>query len=1151
MAIWGVECGLVLTNKDNEIEKVYARNGKESKLYTDIKEQLKSLPKEALQKLKDTYKSWEDGIIHSSERLEDIALAIYAKTQTTSFKENNKDITLDENKEPTIDVIEDFKTPVNSDNVFYQTDDAELEGSKMSDVTVSEMREHYKRMNVDYDNTLDGIVDEEGNKLSTNETVDVHKKIVKVIKDKENVAIGEAGMHIVTRIIKQTNPKLYQEMMNKINKYNLYDAVVERYKKLKNYQLEDGKPNIPKIKEETIGKVLNEYFIKFKEGDTEKPQLLEQTQSWWDRIVEKLKSFFVDNPFERAAKKFDEGEYDTVETTDEGDNEFNQLADKSKGDKIFDNITATLAKVQHIKTTNENYYNNLTTGQKILKRVTDRVKKRLEKKFSNKKVSEKETEEWLQKSETGVKGHADVDDINNRYIDKTTGLARRNEQGELTPLAKTNVSQINSNDARYYEMLEKEMVNLINQYSSDTKFIWENPIYDQKFDEVGTPDFMAIHKNGVVDIYDWKFLDIKDNVTDLAAYKKEIFNIQLDAYVDILKSDYGVEKIGKSRIIPIKAIYTRTNGVLEFKGIEVANSANNYKNETREYLLPFPTNAEVHRENPQIQSKIEQLNKLAKELSNTKGSTEDAKLTIKHRMLELKKAIRHIQVKEEVTTGVEVANAYLNNVGKNFKEYVTNFKNETANYTNKDLERISRELNDAKEFLSPFNNLEHLFKDSESKKELQDLSYRIQEAMSYMNELGSLLIEKGIANPRNMFGVAGESSSGFKYADEIRTWGQNLFDYSSNASTKMAQLFHRVRDEAYQKTEFEMDERLREYSKVAEPVQEWIKKNSSEKLQDALLKKGDKWGLINKYSDEFTTALSKAIEEGNTAWIKDNIRVEQYMEKYKQNFEKYSKWAEDTFKDYTSNKDKNKQLIYDKKLEFEQKYDIKNFPKTALSHSNDLLRRFPSDDPHIGWLSKEYKYLLQKENKPLLDVYNYMQDLVKEAQDLGILDSYDYNFFPQIYKTMTESLEGSSKFKSVITNLGNSVTLKPGDRGYINEITKEPERNILVNFIRDLGKTTASGAVDYSHVSKDVLSAIALFEKEIVKYKYAEEIEPIVKLLINVEREKDVLVTDTWNRVVIKDGKPVTQKNNKNADYLETMVDFGLYGIRGAEIKKD
>lgn len=129
--------------------------------------------------------------------------------------------------------------------------------------------------------------------------------LIQYINGKEDIVLPEEAMHLAVELIEQNDPKLFKQMMDRIGRYRLTDQVMSQYQNNPFYQ-KDGKPDIVKIKKEAIGKVLAQTVINKNEDANEKPELLDQTRNWWQRIIDFLKGLFLKaqfNPFEVAAVK--------------------------------------------------------------------------------------------------------------------------------------------------------------------------------------------------------------------------------------------------------------------------------------------------------------------------------------------------------------------------------------------------------------------------------------------------------------------------------------------------------------------------------------------------------------------------------------------------------------------------------------------------------------------------------------------------------------------------------------------------------------------------------------------------------------------------------------------------------------------------------
>ena len=197
--------------------------------------------------------------------------------------------------------------------ILFQKD---LEPSKASSKTLAKVKAFLERIGVNVKNMR-----EFG---GSNGVADLLNNIIEIAQGKEEVALTEEGMHFAVAIIKQTNPSLFKQMMNRVGNFNYYKQIFNEYSKI--YKNLDGSPDIAKIKEEAIGKILAEYLINDIEGSTEKPELLSQTLSWWQQI----KDFFLTligkagfNPFKEAIK-----EIDNVEDTNPLQAPYKELAER-------------------------------------------------------------------------------------------------------------------------------------------------------------------------------------------------------------------------------------------------------------------------------------------------------------------------------------------------------------------------------------------------------------------------------------------------------------------------------------------------------------------------------------------------------------------------------------------------------------------------------------------------------------------------------------------------------------------------------------------------------------------------------------------------------------------------------------------------------
>jgi hypothetical protein len=176
-----------------------------------------------------------------------------------------------------------------SDEYMFQKEEGPIP-TIASPQTLSLIKDFLKNIGVDI-KSMDNIV-VNGIKQDANAVALLTQKLIQVVNGKEASALPEEAMHFAVAIIKQTNPALYKKFMGEINSYAIMNEVFESYGNDPAYQI-DGKPNVIKLKEEAIAKVLVETIINNNENNTEKPERIANAESWWDQIVNYLKNLLV------------------------------------------------------------------------------------------------------------------------------------------------------------------------------------------------------------------------------------------------------------------------------------------------------------------------------------------------------------------------------------------------------------------------------------------------------------------------------------------------------------------------------------------------------------------------------------------------------------------------------------------------------------------------------------------------------------------------------------------------------------------------------------------------------------------------------------------------------------------------------------------
>ena len=228
----------------------------------------------------------------------------------------------DENKRELQERIKELEEGNNL--TFEQKKDIEI--STASPETINRITEAAKQMGINIINLAKYTKEAKLNIKGINGLADVVKRVVAIAHGKEGEVLTEEVVHIATAMIEQTNPKLITELISKIDRFKIYKQVLDVYKNDKNYQLENGKPDIRKIKKEAVDKLIAEVIVNNSENEEQFPELREETnrniiQKWWETIKDFIRGIYRKSNidiFEAVGEKIIKGEVSPTETKAEG-----------------------------------------------------------------------------------------------------------------------------------------------------------------------------------------------------------------------------------------------------------------------------------------------------------------------------------------------------------------------------------------------------------------------------------------------------------------------------------------------------------------------------------------------------------------------------------------------------------------------------------------------------------------------------------------------------------------------------------------------------------------------------------------------------------------------------------------------------------------
>jgi hypothetical protein len=1070
-----------------------------------------------------------DAILRTKTKISDIGLTGYTADLAHQYIVfNPEQIHILGNKQD-VEGFKNFVAKPGEQLTMFQQEGPTV-SSKASPKTIAIVNDFLKRIGVNIQSVKKVVVN--GVELDANAVANITQALVQVVEGKESQSLPEEAMHFAVEIIKQTNPALYKKLLSEINSYTTLKDVFAEYSTNPAYQTADGKPNVTKLKDEAIGKVLAEVIINQSEGITEKPELLVKAQSWWNQILDFLKGLFTTSGFDQLAMDILSGkDIGTAEDIKEG-GVFFQL---SKQEEIYNNIKELSSK---IKKEDDGYSIN---GKKITRRVSNLVADWYERRFKNKDLTKTEYQTAVDdlKAEKGTAGHADIEYAFGLFVNED-GLLRSYDEIENILKNDNHTSLLNPEDSDMYVLLRNNLLERLRSFPDGTKFMSEATIYDAKRDIAGTVDFLAITPEGKVNILDWKFMDLNiDKYTDIPWYKVNAWNTQMDQYKYIISKVYNVknENFEQTRMIPIKAIYSQGNAKTKVlpKLLSIKIGDVNVKNIEEDYLIPVGLQAEKTGVE-EIDTLVEKLNAIYKKLSETKALPSE-KQSKAEQLNALFSAIRQLQMKQNIAPLIYQAKVLNKQVQDVINKYNSQFKGkDPKSLTTDQISEFAETIETSREALETYidldTQLDFLFEDRELSEEDEQLQKALgttaKEARKYNKELKE--VDKKFTN--DIIGGS-EGVKGLSSPEKIVRGITKFFGNTATIQLKGLETLFKKANRAFAFAGMDTLSEVKKLTTLKDAYQKWAtSKGLTIKNMFNMIKKEGKNELIDEFNPEFYKDLKSAINKDSrdVAWIKDNVDQDAYKEHLKQKLEEELSRIDN--KPRVGTEEQNEADINREKSKAKELYSVTTdqSPGWLLY---DEINKFPKRDK---WESEAWKQLHKPENKPALDFYNYIKERNEYYKEIGYINAKQARtFLPWVRKGLSEKLIFGGKI-SLGEQFLRNISLDESDAGYgqIDPLTGKPIDTIPTYF------TTA--LEDESEASTDLFKSMALYNEFAIKFKYLSDIEAQGRALIRLEKNKNAIATSQFGKTEYKDGVlQYNPDNSENTKLIESMVKAIVY----------
>ena len=1052
------------------------------------------------------------------------------------------------------------------DYLFQQQEESAL--SVASPETLSKVKEVLKKMGVNIESLTEYAKTSSVNVSGVNGVADLVRGVIAVSEGKEDVALTEEMVHVATAIIEQKNPSLVTEMISKIDRFKIYKQTLEEYKNNKAYQLPNGKPDIRKIKKEAVDRLISELIINQGQDAAQFPELLEEenrsiVRRWWNAITDFFRGMYKSaniSIFEETAKQIIEGEIEG-EVSDIVDGDvFFQLAEPTKAQKEIqrrivetretlrkEDVDPTIDPLTIGDSDASNFYEYKQpdgTYKRVLKRVTDRVKRYYKDKFGDPTFTKEEKAFNEFKRNLGIKYHGFFEEIHYRYFNldgtrKTTPDARPDIRDRV--------------DAEVYAKIENYYTEMIEARSKGGKNILvfsEARVYDAREKEAGTIDLLIVDEDGTGHIVDWKFMSVGEGQRDVQWYKQEAYGIQLRRYRDILLTNYGVKKVGMNRAVPIlfqikPADKKVENSKPTLTGINIG-SVDTTKIEN---LTLVPVSEKTESTGFKSLDKfIGELNAILDRISKTKATSDEEREFKRERLNIVREAIRMAQGTMNIKPVVDVVLVMMKEGENLISDYNMIYKDANAQsneFTNEQLSDFSSDLRDYLAIAKVFGKISDTIGDLIYNKEMDKMGISEEELADRKAMLEDL--SKNATQIRKsreqVYEIAGQFADKYmglrnlvtgllKPAAVVKGLG-SLFRSISEIPLASVQILYKLTENAKVRASADAKDEVQDLMKIREKLAS--RGGDLRQLVKKIYRKDDKGNFVNKliykYSPEFRDGVKNNSLEDNRSkqWLKDNIDVEAYLKEADALLEKRVAQIE---KDYANNEEMKDRLI----LQERQKWDLRRADFTGWN--NYVILRHPKDK----WLSEEYKEL--EKDPELLELYNFISKINEKAKDVGYLSNQGVStFLPWVRKSMAESLAWDFSLSTVM-NFGNKLSIRADDVGYgnIDALTGEVENGIPKYYTTDFTQLPG-GEVDTSEVSEDLFANMVLYIGHMNNYKYLSEVEDQIKLVKDIETFKEHhLQTSRTGNVVVENGRVIEEKGNEdNAKIYDQFMRSVLY----------
>lgn len=1034
-----------------------------------------------------------------------------------------------------------FKQIDNAKGIYYQVDQADgTPQSLANDQTLAKVKEAITKMGVSLMTLADYAKVSDIQTKGINGLADLTRQIIAVAEGNEGAALTEEMVHVSFAILQQTHPQMVTEMISKIDRFGIYKTTLEQYKKDPRYQLENGKPNIRKIKVEAVGKLISEVIINKEQTIEQYPELREYEnlsliERFWNAITDIFRGMYRKSDisiFEKAGAQVMEGVGTADQITEDG--VYLQKAEDPVEDifntyKEIDNATTDPVNREN----GSRFYANdgVEYGS-----VTQKIKggKTLDRTDFQTKI-DNQMKTW------GIEGHGYIQGFLQSLVDPVTGLKRE------TPVTYEPITNLPTS---VQKAIKDYILELVNSYKPGSRFLIEHKMVNKKEKIASTIDLTVFEPDEKVgfykDTYDWKFttVDKSQLSADIHFLKQEDWKKQM-GYYDRMGYNLGIKsaQTRRSRMIPFVMTYNpEVKGdwetPLKVKSIEIGKFDN--LKETKLYLMPVSVNDESTG-NKKLDKLLESLRQEYTKLFKAQVSAED-KYAKTVRLQQISEAIRRLHMTLNFEPLVNVMTSFLNYS----KDIIDSFADiDYDNISEDQLRQKLKSLLELKRNANKYVGIDKVYIDlfdtknmtAEQKELLDKLEKRAASTERMLQKIDAVqkqyVVQLALKN--------GLSMEEIERPQQAADWLSKTFLEASKLSSPIIKLGANLMMRTRKLSKIKANNLIKEFGDKLVALEKAASIRGKSAFDVIAKVENNSLTFIKKLDNNFFNEISKAKKEKNKQFFLDNLNQEEYNKLAKELIEKRIEELNKTI--FSSDPEVDVQKREYKIKQLRNSVDINSTTFNGydgFDFSNLFSKTMKEEEKNF---SQEYRDMIKVPEA--YEMWSLFTGLNQRARNMGFLSGRSNSFFPLIEASFLQKVYQSGDIIGQSRDfLKDLYSVKVGEEHVYGSNYDVETQKVKM----DVPKLHTRTGKDVVQLSRDLNRVGVLWINALEEYEETKKLEDVLWTMHSFEKTKKQLAVDPDTGALIEKGDEfLTEDKSQNADLFEVIINDFLYGQREDE----